>query len=375
MKVTRRDLLKSAAATSALAGTNLRQPLSAARPVAKRGEGDMRVIAFPRAVPGDPSPLSAEALRHVRQIGVEDIRIVSTWVPGYAENGEMDLEELIRVKRFAASFGIRIGAVYLQKVDTANLLLDRPGWKEELDKICRTIECLGKASIPVLEHSLLLSRVIRDVFKLPLPGHSRVAKGRGGARLTTFDGKGTEDQQQPVGPVSRDQMWERITRFQERCVPVASEAKVHLACHPDDPPMNRYWGVTQVLNTKEGLDRLIQIVPSEYNGILLCLGTMQESGADVLELIRYFGEKRKIFDIDFRGVQGTVPNYNEVFLDEGDLDMWKAVQVLKEVDYRWTLEPDHLPGITADIGGGLISYAWAVGYMKALIAAAEGSAA
>jgi len=223
MKVTRRDLLKSAAATSALAGTNLRQPLSAARPVAKRGEGDMRVIAFPRAVPGDPSPLSAEALRHVRQIGVEDIRIVSTWVPGYAENGEMDLEELIRVKRFAASFGIRIGAVYLQKVDTANLLLDRPGWKEELDKICRTIECLGKASIPVLEHSLLLSRVIRDVFKLPLPGHSRVAKGRGGARLTTFDGKGTEDQQQPVGPVSRDQMWERITRFQERCVPVASE--------------------------------------------------------------------------------------------------------------------------------------------------------
>ena len=102
---------------------------------------------------------------------------------------------------------------------------------------------------------------------------------------------------------------------------------------------------------------------------------MQESGADVLELIRYFGDKRKIFDIDFRGVQGTVPNYNEVFLDEGDLDMWKAVQVLKEVDYRWTLEPDHLPGITADIGGGLISYAWAVGYMKALIAAAEGSAA
>ena len=81
--------------------------------------------------------------------------------------------------------------------------------------------------------------------------------------------------------------------------------------------MARFWGVTQVLNTKAGLERLINIVPSEYNGLLLCLGTMQESGADVLDLIRHFGGQKKIFDIDFRAVRGTIPRYDEVFPGRG----------------------------------------------------------
>ena len=127
-----------------------------------------------------------------------------------------------------------------------------------------------------------------------------------------------------------------------------------------------------MLRTREGLDRLINIVPSEYNGLLLCLGTMQESGADVLGLIRYFGGKKRIFDIDFRSVRGRVPRYDEVFLDEGDLDMWQVVRTLKEVGYEWTLEPDHLPGIVGDAPGGPTSYAWAVGYIKGLLAAAGG---
>ena len=367
MRLDRRSFVKTAAVAGVLEGASLGRS-AAAQPEGKR----MRVTAFPRAVGADPSPLSEAAFRHVRQMGVRDIRIISAWVPGYSRDGEMDLDELLRVKRSAESNGLKIGAVYLRKVDTANLLLGRPGWKLELEKISRTIGRLGKAGIPVLEHSLLLSRVIRDVFELPLPGHQRVPEGRGGARVARFDGTGTEESGLPAGSVSADQMWERITRFQEHCIPVASQARVHVACHPDDPPSARYWGVTQALNTKEGLDRLIQIVPSEYNGLLLCLGTMQESGADVLDLIRHFGSKRKIFDIDFRAVRGTVPNYDEVFLDEEDLDMWKVVQVLKDVGYQGTLEPDHVPGFTADVRGDLISYAWAIAYIKALIAAAYG---
>jgi mannonate dehydratase len=367
MRVSRRNFVRAAAVASVLEGAGLERTVSAGSEA-----GRMRVTAFPRAVGRDPSPLSKAALRHVRQMGVRDIRIIAPWVPGYDRDGEMDLDELLRVKRRAESVGLKVGAVYLRKVDTANLLLDRPGWNRELEKISRTIVTMGKAGIPVLEHSLLLSRVIRDVFQLPLPGYRHVLEGRGGSRMYRFDGTGTEEHGRPAGSVSSDQLWERITRFQEHCIPVASEARVHVACHPDDPPSARYWGVTQALNSKEGLDRLINIVPSKYNGILLCLGTMQESGADVIDLIRYFGGKKKIFDIDFRAVRGTVPNYDEVFLDEGDLDMWKVVQVLREVDYQWTLEPDHVPGITAEGKGDLISYAWAIAYIKALIDAAYG---
>lgn len=367
MKVNRRNFVRAAAAAGVLQNVGTERTSSAGAETRR-----MRVTAFPRAVGRDPSPLSKAALRHMRQMGIRDIRIASRWLPGYVRDGEMDLDELLRVKRRAEGVGIKINAVYLRKVDTANLLLGRPGWKQELEKISRTIERMGKAGIPILEHSLLLSRVTRDVFKLPLPGYRHVLEGRGGYRMYRFDGTGTEEHGRPAGSISSDQLWERITRFQEHCIPVASEARVHVACHPDDPPSARYWGVSQVLNSKEGLDRLINIVPSKYNGILLCLGTMQESGADVIDLIRYFGGKKKIFDIDFRAVRGTVPNYDEVFLDEGDLDMWKVVQVLRDVGYEWTLEPDHVPGFTAEEKGDLISYAWAIAYIKALIDAAYG---
>ena len=202
MRVSRRNFVRAAAVASVLEGAGLERTVSAGSEA-----GRMRVTAFPRAVGRDPSPLSKAALRHVRQMGVRDIRIIAPWVPGYDRDGEMDLEELLRVKQRAESVGLKVGAVYLRKVDTANLLLDRPGWNRELEKISRTIVTMGKAGIPVLEHSLLLSRVIRDVFQLPLPGYRHVLEGRGGSRMYRFDGTGTEEHGRPAGSVSSDQLW------------------------------------------------------------------------------------------------------------------------------------------------------------------------
>ena len=200
MKTSRRQLLKTAVATGLLPANVL------AAPPRRAATRRMRVTAFPRAVGNDPSPLSEAAQRHVLQMGVRDIKIISRWLPGYVRDGEIDLEELLQVKRRAESVGLKIGAFYLRKVDTAKTLLDRPGWKEELEKICRTIERMDKAGIPVLEHSLLLSRVIRDTFKLPLPGYTHVNEGRGGARVKRFDGRGTEEHGRPAGSVSTDQL-------------------------------------------------------------------------------------------------------------------------------------------------------------------------
>ncbi|MBM3802488.1 MAG: TIM barrel protein [Acidimicrobiia bacterium] len=328
----------------------------------------MRVTAFARK-------LSEDHLRYIKQIGADDIRLSAPLVPGYERSGYLELDNLLAVKRKVEELGLRLSTLYLSQLDLANLLLDKPGWEKALDNVCRTIECLGKASVPVLAFSLLASRAIRSTTGKPIPGYWLNPNGRGGAVLHSFDEeRARQATEQPAGLVSADQMWERITRFQKRCVPVAHEAQVHLACHPDDPPIARHWGVSQVLNSKAGLNRLIEIVPSPYNGLLLCLGTMQESGADVLDLIRHFGGMKKIFDIDFRAVHGTVPKYDEVFLDQSDLDMWKVVRTLKEVGYEWTLEPDHVPGIIGDTPETSISYAWAVGYIKGLLAGVNGPA-
>ena len=251
-------------------------------------------------------------------------------MPGYDRDGEMDLDELMRVKRRAESVGLKIGAVYLRKVDTANLLLDRPGWNRELEKISRTIVSMGKAGIPVLEHSLLLSRVTRDVFELPLPGYRHVLEGQGRIPHVQVRREGNRGarparrlrlRRSVVGadhPLSgtlhpggvRSPSPRSLSSLMIRRRPATGES-------PRPSTARRAWTGSSTS------------FPASTTASSSALGTMQESGADVIDLIRYFGGKKKIFDIDFRAVRGTVPNYDEVFLDEGDLDMWKVVQVLK----------------------------------------------
>jgi mannonate dehydratase len=151
---------------------------------------------------------------------------------------------------------------------------------------------------------------------------------------------------------------------------VAEQFKVRLATHPDDPPMACYRGVKQALIGFEGFKKFIDLVPSPYNGILLCLGCMQEAGEVVPEVIRYFGERKKIFYVHFRNVVGTVPRYTEVFPDDGDGDMFANLKALKAVGYQGYLVPDHHFGVAADDPDyPLISRAWQVGYIRGLLQA------
>lgn len=319
-----------------------------------------------------PVDLSESSLRYLKQIGVDHVQIYAPTVPGYLEKGYLDLSDLLSVKRHVESCGLYLSTVILDALASANVVLDRPDWKKDLDHICRSIESVGRASIPILMHNLLASRAIRDATGQPLPGYWDNPDGRGGAVIRSFDEeRARQVTDRPAGSVSAEQMWERIIRFQERCVPVAHEARVRLTCHPDDPPVACHWGVTQVLNSIEGLNRLIEIVPSEYSGIVLCVGTLGAAGADVIEAIRFFGAKKKIFNVGFRNVRGTIPRYEECFMDEGDLDMYEVIQTLKEVDYQWMLQPEHVPGVIGDPkpGHNRTAITWTVGYIKGLLAA------
>jgi mannonate dehydratase len=101
-----------------------------------------------------------------------------------------------------------------------------------------------------------------------------------------------------------------------------------------------------------------------------CVGTRYESGEDVIEGIRRFGEQGKIFHVHFRNVHGTVPGdrmYEEVFLDEGDLNMRKVAQTLKDVGYTEAIDYDHVMRLSADQPAGRAYIAYCVGYMKAIL--------
>jgi mannonate dehydratase len=171
--------------------------------------------------------------------------------------------------------------------------------------------------------------------------------------------------------VGADEMWERLEYFLVRIVPAAEQAGVRLAFHIQDPPQTPVLkGEARIISDFAGMERLVELVPSPANGLNLCQGSLAEqAGADVLGIIRYFGERDKINHVHFRNVRGACPRFDETFIDDGDVDMLEAMRVYHEVGYRFAIMPDHWPSLTGDTPLGLASRAYAHGYMKALMQA------
>jgi len=317
-----------------------------------------------------------ERLQFAQQIGADGASIWAWACPGYTERCYLTVDNVSEMRERFEKYELELTGIGLGADCIKNQLLGLPERDGEIENVCRTIRHIGEAykgaaSSPVL---IIDQRItywaVGGEYPDKNPGYARLPIGRGGAHLTSFDAeRDKEIMDAPAGDVSSEEVWSRIAYFYERIVPVAEEAKVRLATHPDDPPMAYYRGVHQVLNSFEGMQRFVELVPSPYNGLLLCLGTMQEAGEDVPEVIRYFGLRKKIFYIHLRNVVGKVPKYHEVFPHEGDGDMVANMQALKAVGYEGYIVPDHHVGLVGDTDWRHSSRAWNLGYIKGLMQA------
>jgi mannonate dehydratase len=286
------------------------------------------------------------------------------------------VEGLTRLRERIEKFGITLEMLQLPtnaSIATSgirNVMLGRsPERDREIDGICQMIRNTARAGIPVLKYNLTILGVVRTEATL----------GRGGATYSTFDySKAKEDPPlTEAGPVSADAHWERITYFLDRVAPVAQEYKVKIACHPHDPPMpadKGFRGVHRVMGSVEGLKRFVSIRENPYHGLNFCQGTVSEMldkpGEQIYDVIRYFGERKKIFNVHFRNIRGKRNNFQEVYPDEGEVDFVKAMMVYKEVEYPYMIMPDHVPYHKDDPGGSQ-AFAFAYGYIRALIQAVD----
>ena len=90
-------------------------------------------------------------------------------------------------------------------------------------------------------------------------------------------------------------------------------------------------------------------------------------GQGVLDAIRYFGQRGKIFYVHFRDVQGCVPSFQECFPGEGNVDVVAAVKTLKEVGFDGFIIDDHVPEMLDDSDWRHRGHAYSTGYIMALV--------
>jgi len=309
-------------------------------------------------------------LAYFRRHGVEAI---CGYPPVAAGGGYWRREDLERARELCAKHGIRLEMVALPFLSSSHidrekrgaiLLAQAPERDRDIERIQNMIAACAKAGVPAFKYNLSLLGVLR----------TGTTTGRGGSRYSTWK---LADAKPPApltraGKVTEDVFWERITYFLDRVIPVCNEYKVRAACHPHDPgvPPQGFQGVARVLGTPEGLKRFISIQRSPYHGLNFCVGTVAEMLRDprreIHDLIRYFGSRKKIFNIHFRNIRGRRDDFREVFPDEGDLDMVEIAWTLQEVGYPYMVMPDHLPRHRSD-PRGLQAFAYAYGYTKGIL--------
>jgi mannonate dehydratase len=292
--------------------------------------------------------------------------------------GYPTVEELTKLRERAAKHGISVDLlappflasshVDKTKLGAAIMLGQSPQRDREIEMVQTWIKNCAKAGIPAIKYNMSLLGVVR----------TERTPGRGGTTLSTWRLKDAK----PVPPLTRagvvkaDQYWERITYFLERVIPVAAEYKIRMACHPHDPgmPPEGYQGVDTVLGTVDGLKKFLSIKESPYHGLNFCQGTvsemLQDPGKEILDVVRYFGSRKKIFNVHFRNIRGGRNDFQEVYPDEGDINFVRVMQVYKEVGYEYMMMPDHVPHHPDDPGGAQ-AFAFAYGHIRALIQAVD----
>ncbi len=359
----RRRLLQALGAALAFAPGSARagqaRPQSWRMPVEETGT--------PKICLGFYMPVDDANIRKVKQIGVDYVLMGGPRIPW--DEGEIRS----RSERFKAG-GITLYNMMISGFD--DVIFGRPGADAQIEQVIASIRAAGRAGLAVIEYNFYANRLTEGY---------KEETGRAGAGYTAYDYEISKSlpPKEGVGTHTRAAQLKRAEHFLKAVVPEAEKANVRLALHPNDPPVPLSRGSEQLMATVDHWKQYLDLVKSPHNGMTFDCGVTREMGEDPVAVCRYLGERDVINHIHFRNVVVRKPyvDYTEVFLDEGQVDMFAVMKELVRQKYPRTIYPEHPRAIDPDResgsirnqypgGGGFAGEIYNVGYARAMLQAA-----
>jgi mannonate dehydratase len=293
-------------------------------------------------------------------------------------------EGLAALKAMINAEGLELAALEnFAPVHWYDVLLDGPGRTTQMAHLKRIVRDLGRLGIPVMGYNFSIAGVW---------GRVEGPFARGGARSVgyedplqppiptgmvwnmvydpeRFEPSGAHGTLPPVGPA---EIWARFAAFLDEMIPVAEEAGVRLAIHPDDPPLPSLRGMARLITDPDDFGRVLALNPSPANALEFCVGTVAEMPAgDVYATVDRYSRAGRIAYVHFRNVRGKAPYYHEMMVDDGDTDMIEVLRILRRNGFDGVLIPDHTPLLecAAPWHAGM---AYALGYLRAALKLIQG---
>nr|WP_089780759.1 MULTISPECIES: mannonate dehydratase [Haloferax] len=295
-----------------------------------------------------------------KQLGVESA-VVRFW--GVDEWWEY--ETLLETRNRFADHGFSLDVVE-DRPPMERTVLGQEGRDEEIETVKRLLRNMGRLGINVYcwvwtENPV---GVIRTSDSIP---------DRGDSLVTGYDHEWLERaEDHPAAGITEEELWDNLQYFLDEVVPVAEEAGVKMALHPDDPPVEELRGVPRIVTSLERYERVLELHESPNHGVTFCQGNFAAMGEDVPSAIRRLGEK--IHFVHFRDVEGTPESFVETWHDDGPTDMAAAMEAYQDIGFDGAIRPDHVPKMLgeedraeAHAGYTDMGRLFAIGYMKGLI--------
>ncbi len=263
-----------------------------------------------------------------------------------------------------AEAGFTIAGIEGHPVAFEKIKLGLDGRDEEIRNTNAAIEALSKAGIHMICYNFMAGLGwYRTTFDIP---------ARGGASTSEFSQDDANKQGLTEwGEVSEDKMWDNITYFLERVIPVAERHNMKMALHPDDPPISPLRGIARICTSAENYRRIMNIVPSPVNGITFCQANFRAMGENIYALAREFCEQGKVFFVHYRDIEGRGERFHETFHDNGPTDMAKMLETYYRAGFNGPIRPDHAPTMVGESeeskGYGMTGKVFAFGYMKGIM--------
>ncbi len=283
-------------------------------------------------------------------------------------------QELADLRRGVEEAGLKLEAI--ENFDPAHwhdILLDGPKREQHIENVRTILRRMGRVGIPIMGYNFSIAGVA---------GRTKGNYARGDAPSVGMEGpydppmpngmvwNMVYDPEAPAGTlasISPDELWRRLQRFLEDVLPVAEEAGVKLALHPDDPPTPTIRSQPRLVYQPHLYQKVIDLAPSPANTLEFCIGSLAEmTEGDIYGVVDHYSRQGRLGYVHFRNIRGKVPTYKETFIDDGDVDMLRVIEILHRNGYDGVLIPDHTPQMTcgAPWHAGM---AFAMGYMRAAL--------
>ncbi len=271
---------------------------------------------------------------------------------------------LRKIKDEYAAQGIQIAGVESHPVPAEKIKLGLPGRDEEIENYKEAIVALKKVGVPMICYNFMAG--------LGWYRTNTQKAGRGGAYTSEFDNSVALKQGLTQwGEVSEEKVWSNIEYFLKAVVPVADQVGMEMALHPDDPPLSPLRGIGRILISARNYERVMDMVPSKMNGVTFCQANFLAMKEDIYSLAQKWCQRKKIFFVHFRDIEGDAAHLTETFHDNGPTDMAKMLRIYSENGFAGPMRPDHAPTMEGEQndrpGYAMTGKVFAFGYMKGVM--------